>query len=278
MTKDEFLSLVDLGERSGRTNGPAPRSTPDRAQHRPDLREDVDPDPVGLRGGGARPGGARHLPGSRGVPARAQGVHEGHRTGARAHVRRDRVPRLLPGRRRDPGRFAGVPVWNGLTDQWHPTQMLADILTMRDHAAKPLERVTYCYLGDARNNTANSLLVTGALLGHRRPHRRPRALWPSAEVQRHRRRAGAGRGPDHRHRGRGGGRATGPTSSTPTSGCRWANRSRNGTSGSTSSSPTRSTPRVWRRPATRSASSCTACPPCTTPRPRSAGRSSRSAG
>ena len=61
--------------------------------------------------------------------------------------------------------FSGVPVWNGLTDEWHPTQMLADMLTIRDHAAKPLASVSYAYLGDARNNTANSLLVTGALLG-----------------------------------------------------------------------------------------------------------------
>ena len=61
--------------------------------------------------------------------------------------------------------FSGVPVWNGLTDEWHPTQMLADVETMRDHAGKPLEEVTLCYIGDARNNTANSLLVTGALLG-----------------------------------------------------------------------------------------------------------------
>jgi ornithine carbamoyltransferase len=61
--------------------------------------------------------------------------------------------------------FAGVPVWNGLTDDWHPTQMLADILTMRDHASQPLAEVSYCYIGDSRNNTANSLLVTGALLG-----------------------------------------------------------------------------------------------------------------
>ncbi len=60
---------------------------------------------------------------------------------------------------------AGVPVWNGLTDDWHPTQMLADILTMRDHTAKPLTEVTCCYLGDGRNNVANSLLVTGAMLG-----------------------------------------------------------------------------------------------------------------
>ena len=63
------------------------------------------------------------------------------------------------------GRHAGVPVWNGLTGQWHPTQMLADMLTMRDHARKPLASVSYCYLGDGRNNTANSLLVTGAMLG-----------------------------------------------------------------------------------------------------------------
>jgi ornithine carbamoyltransferase len=63
------------------------------------------------------------------------------------------------------GMWAGVPVWNGLTDEWHPTQMLADILTVRDHTRKPLEDVVLCYLGDARNNTARSLLVTGALLG-----------------------------------------------------------------------------------------------------------------
>ena len=63
------------------------------------------------------------------------------------------------------GEFAGVPVWNGLTDTWHPTQMLADILTMSDHAGKPLAEVSFCYLGDGRNNTANSLLVTGAMLG-----------------------------------------------------------------------------------------------------------------
>jgi ornithine carbamoyltransferase len=79
--------------------------------------------------------------------------------------------------------FSGVPVWNGLTDQWHPTQMLADILTMRDHIDKPLDQVGYCYLGDARNNTANSLLVTGALLGMDVRIAAPKDLWPSPEVQ-----------------------------------------------------------------------------------------------
>lgn len=79
--------------------------------------------------------------------------------------------------------FAGVPVWNGLTDQWHPTQMLADMLTMRDHAAKPLAEVSYCYLGDGRNNTANSLLVTGAMLGMDVRICAPPALQPTAVVR-----------------------------------------------------------------------------------------------
>ena len=80
-------------------------------------------------------------------------------------------------------RYAGVPVWNGLTDQWHPTQMLADVLTMRDHSKRPFEEVAYCYLGDARNNTANSLLVTGALLGADVRLSAPEALLPSSEVR-----------------------------------------------------------------------------------------------
>ena len=81
------------------------------------------------------------------------------------------------------GAYAGVPVWNGLTDDWHPTQMLADILTMRDHARKPLAEVSYCYLGDGRNNTANSLLVTGALLGMDVRICAPGPLQPSAAVR-----------------------------------------------------------------------------------------------
>ena len=79
--------------------------------------------------------------------------------------------------------FAGVPVWNGLTDTWHPTQMLADMLTMRDHTGRPFGEISYCYVGDARNNTANSLLVTGALLGANVRLSAPDTLWPSAEVQ-----------------------------------------------------------------------------------------------
>jgi len=78
---------------------------------------------------------------------------------------------------------AGVPVWNGLTDDWHPTQMLADIMTMRDHSAKPLDQIRYCYLGDGHNNTANSLLVTGAMLGLDVRVCAPDSLWPSQEAQ-----------------------------------------------------------------------------------------------
>ena len=60
---------------------------------------------------------------------------------------------------------AGVPVWNGLTTEFHPTQMLADVLTMREHCSKPLNEITFCYTGDARNNVANSLMVVAAKLG-----------------------------------------------------------------------------------------------------------------
>jgi len=80
-------------------------------------------------------------------------------------------------------RHAGVPVWNGLTDQWHPTQMLADMLTMREHSTKHLDEIAYCYLGDARNNTARSLLVTGALLGMDVRIAAPEHLWPDAELR-----------------------------------------------------------------------------------------------
>jgi ornithine carbamoyltransferase len=77
---------------------------------------------------------------------------------------------------------AGVPVWNGLTDEWHPTQMLADVLTMTEHSAKPLTGISYAYLGDARSNMGNSLLVTGALLGMDVRIAAPRDMWPHTEV------------------------------------------------------------------------------------------------
>jgi len=61
--------------------------------------------------------------------------------------------------------YSGVPVWNGLTDEFHPTQVLADFMTMIEHSIKPLSEIAYCYLGDARNNMGNSLLVGGAIMG-----------------------------------------------------------------------------------------------------------------
>lgn len=60
---------------------------------------------------------------------------------------------------------AGVPVWNGLTNEFHPTQVLADLMTMMEHSSKPLEQMKFCYLGDARNNMANSLMVGAAKMG-----------------------------------------------------------------------------------------------------------------
>ena len=79
--------------------------------------------------------------------------------------------------------WSGVPVWNGLTDQWHPTQMLADVLTMREHSNHHLDEIAFCYLGDARNNTARSLLVTGALLGMDVRFASPETLWPDQALQ-----------------------------------------------------------------------------------------------
>ena len=74
--------------------------------------------------------------------------------------------------------FAGVPVFNGLTDDWHPTQMLADVLTMTEHSDKPLDRLVFAYLGDARFNMGNSYLITGALLGMDVRIVAPKAYWP----------------------------------------------------------------------------------------------------
>jgi ornithine carbamoyltransferase len=74
--------------------------------------------------------------------------------------------------------WAGVPVYNGLTDEWHPTQMLADFLTMREHVGKALEDIAFCYLGDARFNMANSYLVVGAKLGMDVRVAAPCSLWP----------------------------------------------------------------------------------------------------
>ena len=78
--------------------------------------------------------------------------------------------------------YAGVPVWNGLTDEFHPTQILADILTMSEHSSKRLEEIAYCYLGDARNNMGNSLMVGGCKLGMDVRLCAPKSLWPREEL------------------------------------------------------------------------------------------------
>ncbi|MEU3992317.1 ornithine carbamoyltransferase [Streptomyces platensis] len=79
--------------------------------------------------------------------------------------------------------YAGVPVFNGLTDDWHPTQMLADVLTMVEHGqGRPLAETAFAYLGDARNNMGNSYLVTGALLGMDVRIVAPEKLWPEETV------------------------------------------------------------------------------------------------
>jgi ornithine carbamoyltransferase len=84
--------------------------------------------------------------------------------------------------------YAGVPVYNGLTDDWHPTQMLADVMTMTEHGDKPLDETVFAYLGDARFNMGNSYLVTGALLGMDVRIVAPRAYWPAEEIVAHARR------------------------------------------------------------------------------------------
>ena len=77
---------------------------------------------------------------------------------------------------------AGVPVWNGLTNEFHPTQSLCDVFTMREHSNKPLSEIAYCYLGDARYNMGNSLMIIGALLGMDVRLAAPEQLWPQAAL------------------------------------------------------------------------------------------------
>ncbi len=79
-------------------------------------------------------------------------------------------------------KYAGVPVWNGLTNEWHPTQMMADVLTMMEHSDNPLEKISYAYLGDARFNMGRSLLVIGAILGMDVRIGAPKKLWPEASL------------------------------------------------------------------------------------------------
>jgi ornithine carbamoyltransferase len=79
--------------------------------------------------------------------------------------------------------YAGVPVYNGLTDEWHPTQALADFMTMMEHSDKPLNQISYCYIGDTRSNMGNTLTVDGCIMGMDVRICGPKNLWPDKSVQ-----------------------------------------------------------------------------------------------
>ncbi|CAN5373325.1 ornithine carbamoyltransferase [soil metagenome] len=79
-------------------------------------------------------------------------------------------------------KYSHVPVWNGLTDEFHPTQILADLLTMKEFGKKPLHELSFCYLGDARFNMGNSLLIGGVQMGMDVRIAAPEAFWPSPEL------------------------------------------------------------------------------------------------
>jgi len=79
--------------------------------------------------------------------------------------------------------FSGVPVYNGLTNEFHPTQILADFLTMQEHVEKPLREVAYAFLGDAGNNMGDSLLIGGAKMGMDVRLCAPKACWPSKAIR-----------------------------------------------------------------------------------------------
>jgi ornithine carbamoyltransferase len=81
-------------------------------------------------------------------------------------------------------KYAGVPVYNGLTDEYHPTQMLADVMTMREHSDKPIAEIRYAYVGDTRSNMGHSLLIVGCLVGMDVRICGPKKLWPSDEYVR----------------------------------------------------------------------------------------------
>ena len=78
-------------------------------------------------------------------------------------------------------RYAGVPVYNGLTDEYHPTQMLADVMTMREHSDKPISGIKYAYIGDTRSNMGHSLMIVGCLMGMDVRICGPKKLWPTDE-------------------------------------------------------------------------------------------------
>ena len=81
-------------------------------------------------------------------------------------------------------KYSGVPVYNGLTDEYHPTQMLADVMTMRERSDRPIHEIKYAYVGDTRSNMGHSLMIAGCLMGMDVRIAGPKQLWPSEEYQR----------------------------------------------------------------------------------------------
>ena len=220
------------GRQARRHRGGAPPQEGDL----PDLREDLDAHPLLVRGRRVRPGRPRHVPGP-GRPRRwatrrrsrtRPGCSGGCTTGSSTAASTRRSSRRSP-------TYAGVPVYNGLTDEFHPTQILADVLTMREHCRQAARARSPSPSSATRaNNMGNSLLIGRGEAGHGRAARRRRSAgWPHEElVDEAREIAAADRRPDHAHRLRRGRASRAPTSCTPTSGSRWASPRRSGGSAS----------------------------------------------
>ena len=139
-------------------------------------------------------------------------------------------------------KHAGVPVYNGLTEEWHPTQMLADFLTMHEASGKPYDAIGYAFTGDCRFNMGRSLLVMGALMGSDVRLAGPAELHPPKDVvdlahELRSRQVHESQSPRTRLKP-----SPGSTSSTPTSGCPWANPKTSGRSESGCWPPIRSMP------------------------------------
>ncbi|MCW2848413.1 MAG: argF [Marmoricola sp.] len=164
---EEWLSLLDLAQHLKREL----YSEPDRIQHLAEANVAVIFEKASTRTRCAFEVAAHHQ-GAHVTYLDPSGSHMGHKESAKDSARvlgrmfdaieyrgfsQDTVETLV--------RHAGVPVWNGLTDQWHPTQSLCDMLTMREHADKPDREISFAYIGDAHNNVANSLLIAGAMMG-----------------------------------------------------------------------------------------------------------------
>ena len=129
---------------------------------------------------------------------------------------------------------AGVPVYNGLTDEWHPTQMLADFLTMHESSNKPYDALRYAFVGDCRFNMGRSLLVMGALMGSDVRLAGPAELHPPKDVVTSPPASPIGPAPRSPSPTTPPKRCRALTSSTPTYGCRWASRKTSGPSASRS--------------------------------------------